>query len=155
MADIKKVAVIGAGVMGAGIAAQIANAGVDVVLFDIVPKDGADRTAIAKGAIDKLKKTKPAPLMHARNAKRITPANTEDDLKKLGECDWIIEVVIERLDIKQDLYKKIDKHRKKGSVVSSNTSTLPLATLVDGMPKAFQADFMITHFFNPPAICGC
>ena len=120
--EIKKVAVIGAGVMGAGIAAQAANAGVDVLLLDIVPKGAEDRDIIAKSAIAKLKKTRPAAFMHPRNAKRLTAGNIEDNLDKLGKCDWIIEVVIERLDIKQDLYKKIDKHRKKGSIVSSNTS---------------------------------
>ncbi|MBI1364000.1 MAG: 3-hydroxyacyl-CoA dehydrogenase [Proteobacteria bacterium] len=150
MTTVKKVAVIGAGVMGAGIAAQVANAGVDVVLMDIVPNGAADRTVIAKSAIEKLLKNKPAAFMHPRNAKRITPANTEDDMALLADCDWIIEVVIEKLDIKRALYKKIDKVRKKGSVVSSNTSTLPLHVLVDGMPKAFKQDFMITHFFNPP-----
>jgi 3-hydroxyacyl-CoA dehydrogenase len=150
MAAIKKVAVIGAGVMGAGIAAQIANSGVDVLLLDIVPKDGDDRSAIAKGAIAKLLKTKPAPLMHKRNAKLITPSNIEDDLAKLADCDWVIEAVIERLDIKRSLYNKITPHLKKSAIISSNTSTIPLAQLVEDLPVAVQKNFIITHFFNPP-----
>ena len=148
---IKRVAVIGAGVMGAGIAAHIANAGIPVHLLDIVPKDPkAPRNAIAAGAIEKLKKSNPAAFMHARNASLVTPGNTEDDLKVLAECDWIIEAVIERLDIKQALYKNIAIHRKKTAIVSSNTSTLPLAQLLDGQTKDFRAHFLITHFFNPP-----
>ncbi|MBI1308452.1 MAG: 3-hydroxyacyl-CoA dehydrogenase [Proteobacteria bacterium] len=150
MKPIQRVAVIGAGVMGAGIAAHIANAGVPVILMDIVPKGATSRNAIAAGAIEKLKKTNPAPLMSPKAAKLITPANTEDDMPLLAECDWIIEAVIERLDIKQSLYKTIAKHRKPGAVVSSNTSTLPLAQLLKGLPKDFRAHFLITHFFNPP-----
>jgi len=124
MKNIDKVAVIGAGVMGSGIAAQVANAGVDVLLLDIVPDKAADRNVLAQGAIDRLKKTDPAPLMHGRNARQITPGNLEDDLGKLADCDWIIEVVLENLEIKQALYRKLEQHRKPGSVVSSNTSTL-------------------------------
>src|SRR5690348_12814714 len=150
MSEIKKAAVIGAGVMGAGIAAHITNAGVPVVLLDIVPKDAKNRNAIAEGAVAKMLKTDPAPFMSKRNASLITPGNTEDNLDLLGECDWIVEAVIERLDIKQDLYKKIDKHRKKGSIVSSNTSTIPLHELEAGMPASLVPDFLITHFFNPP-----
>ncbi|MGE3770037.1 MAG: 3-hydroxyacyl-CoA dehydrogenase NAD-binding domain-containing protein [Bdellovibrionales bacterium] len=147
--EIKKIAVIGAGVMGAQIAAQCANAGVPVVLLDIVPKEG-ERTALAKGAIDKLLTMDPAPLMHKKNASLITPGNLEDDIQQLAECDWIIEAIIERLDLKQQLYKKVDMVRKAGSVVSSNTSTIPLRELVKGQSDEFQRDFMVTHFFNPP-----
>ncbi len=150
MAEIKKAAVIGAGVMGAGIAAHITNAGVPCVLLDIVPKTGDNRNAIAEGAVAKLLKTDPAPFMSKRNAQMITTGNIEDNLDMLADCDWIIEAVIERLDIKQDLYKKIQKARKKGSVVSSNTSTIPLKELEAGMPPEMVPDFMITHFFNPP-----
>lgn len=147
---IKKVAVIGSGVMGSGIAAQVANAGVPVILFDIVPKDaGDDRSKLAKGAIEKALKTDPAPFMHPKNAKLIQPANMEDDLALLGECDWIIEVVLEDLNIKHATYEKIEKNRKKGSIVSSNTSTIPLEKLIEGQGKQFASDFMITHFFNP------
>ena len=147
---IQKAAVIGAGLMGSGIAAQIANAGVPVLLLDIVPKDATDRSAIAKGAIDKLLKADPAPLMSKAAAKLITAGNIEDDLEKLKDVDWIVEAVIERLDIKQSLYRKIEPHRKKGSVVSSNTSTIPLQTLIKDEPESLQRDFVITHFFNPP-----
>ena len=146
---IKKVAVIGSGVMGSGIAAQVANAGVDVLLMDIAA-EGDDANAIVKSSLAKLQKVKPAALMHKRNAKRISIGNLNDDMEKLKDCDWIIEVVIERLDIKQNLYKQINKHRKAGSIVSSNTSTLPLEDLTNGMPKGFKKDFLITHFFNPP-----
>ncbi|MBL8662771.1 MAG: 3-hydroxyacyl-CoA dehydrogenase family protein, partial [Candidatus Odyssella sp.] len=148
--DIKKAAVIGSGVMGSGIAAHIANAGVPVMLLDIVPKGANDRSALARNAIAKMLKTDPAPFMHRDAAKLVTPGNLEDDLKALGDCDWIVEAVIERLDIKHDVFKKLEANRKKGSIVSSNTSTIPLAKLVEGLPESFQQDFVITHFFNPP-----
>ena len=147
---IRKACVIGAGVMGSGIAAQIANAGVPVLLLDIVPKDATDRSAIARGAIEKLQKTDPAPLMSRAAAKLITPGNIEDDLDQLQDVDWIVEAVIERLDIKQGLYHKLEAKRKSGSILSSNTSTIPLQVLVEGMPENVQRDFCITHFFNPP-----
>jgi len=152
---IERAAVIGAGLMGSGIAAQIANAGVPVLLLDIVPKDApkdsrGDRSTIARGAIDKLLKADPAPLMSKAAAKLITPGNIEDDLAQLQDVDWIVEAVIEKLDVKQALYRKIEPHRKKGSVVSSNTSTIPLQTLVKDEPESLQRDFCITHFFNPP-----
>jgi 3-hydroxyacyl-CoA dehydrogenase len=150
MSDINKVAVFGSGVMGSGIAAQVANAGIDVLLMDIVPRDADNRNQLAEGAIARLKKTKPAPLMSPGNAARIQAGNLEDDLSRLAECDWIIEVVLEDLAVKQSLYQKIQEHRKPGSIVSSNTSTLPLLRLTQGMPKDFTADFLITHFFNPP-----
>ncbi len=146
---IQKAAVIGAGLMGSGIAAQIANAGVPVLLLDIV-KDPSDRSAIAKSAIDKLLKADPAPLMSKAAARLITPGNIEDDLDKLKDVDWIVEAILERLDLKQALYRKIEPYRKPGSVVSSNTSTIPLATLVRDEPESLQRDFCITHFFNPP-----
>jgi 3-hydroxyacyl-CoA dehydrogenase len=148
--EINKVAVIGAGVMGAGIAAHMANAGVPVVLLDIVPEGAVNRSVIAEGAVTKLLKMEPAAFMHKRNAKLVTTGNIEDHIQLLAECDWIVEAVIERLDIKQDLYRKIDAVRKPGSLVSSNTSTIPLDHLVEGMPAGFAEDFLITHFFNPP-----
>lgn len=147
---IKKVAVIGAGTMGAGIAAQIANGGVEVVLFDIVPKGANDRSALARSAVAKLLKAEPAAFMDGRNARRITPANLEDDLDKLGDVDWIVEAVAENLEIKVSVYKKLEAARRKGSVVSSNTSTIPLADLCAELPARFAGDFLITHFFNPP-----
>lgn len=148
--NIQKVAVIGAGVMGAGIAAHIANAGTPVLLLDIVPQGATDRSQIAKAALDKLLKADPAPLMHTKNARLITPGNIEDDLPQLADCDWIIEAVVERLAIKQDLYRKLASVRKADAIISSNTSSIPLHELVAGLPDDFAAHFMITHFFNPP-----
>ena len=150
MSDIKSVAVIGAGVMGAAIAAHVANAGIKVKLLDIVKPGSEDRNAIAKAAIERFKKTQPNPLMSSAAARLITPGNTEDDFDSLAECDWIVEAVIERLDIKQALYARLASVRKPGSVISSNTSTIPLAELTAGMADSLKPDFMITHFFNPP-----
>ena len=150
MDAIRRAAVIGAGVMGAGIAAQFANAGVPVLLLDIVPKDTSDRTALATGAVARMLKTEPAPFMSTRAAQFVTPGNLEDDLGQLADCDWIIEAVVERLDIKRSLYRKIDAVRRPGSAVSSNTSTIPLRDLIEGQSETFQRDFLITHFFNPP-----
>ena len=151
MADnIRKVCVIGAGTMGAGIAAQVANAGVPVVLLDIVPKEGSNRNVIAEGAVAKMLKTEPAPFMSKSAAKLVETGNIEDHLDKVAECDWVIEAVIERLDIKQGLYAKLEAVKRDGTAVSSNTSTIPLANLVEGRSDAFKRDFLITHFFNPP-----
>lgn len=151
MADtIRKVCVIGAGTMGAGIAAQVANAGVPVVLLDIVPKEGSNRNAIAEGAVAKMLKTEPAPFMSKSAARLVETGNIEDHLDKVAECDWVIEAVIERLDIKQGLYAKLEAVKRDGTAVSSNTSTIPLANLVEGRSDAFKRDFLITHFFNPP-----
>ena len=147
---INKVAVIGAGLMGSGIAAHVANAGVDVILLDIVPKGTKKRSELALKAVEGMLKTEPAPFMEKRNAKRITCGNIEDDLGLLAEADWIIEAVIEKLDIKQSIYRQIDSVRKAGSIVSSNTSTIPCGDLINGMEESFQRDFLITHFFNPP-----
>ncbi|WP_374630585.1 3-hydroxyacyl-CoA dehydrogenase/enoyl-CoA hydratase family protein [Ferrovibrio sp.] len=150
MSEIKKVAVIGSGVMGSGIAAHVANAGIPVLLLDIVPNGANDRSMLAKGAIEKMLKTKPAPFMHARVAKLVTPGNIEDDLAKLADVDWICEAIIENVDLKRDLYAKLEANRKKGSIVTSNTSTIPLDLLTQGLPESFAADFAVTHFFNPP-----
>ena len=151
MADtINKVCVIGAGVMGAGIAAQVANAGVPVLLIDIVPKDGTDRDAVAKGAVAKMLKTEPAPFMSPAAAKLVETGNIEDHLARVAECDWIVEAVVERLDIKQSLYAKLEELKRPGTAVSSNTSTIPLGHLVEGRSEQFRRDFLITHFFNPP-----
>ena len=147
---IEKAAVIGAGLMGGGIAAHIANAGHDVVLLDIVPADGGNRSALAEGAVARMLKTDPAPFMEKADAKRIATGNIEDHLHLLSDADWIVEAVIERVDAKQAVYAKIDSVRKEGAIVSSNTSTIPSSVLLDGMPEAFARDFLITHFFNPP-----
>lgn len=141
--SIRKAGVIGAGVMGSGIAAHLANAGLDVVLLDMEKKfadAGVERQLKANGFMD------------AGFAKRIRTGSTVDDLALLADTDWIIEAVAEKLEIKQSLYRAIDGVRKEGSVVSSNTSTIPLSALVGGLPDAFAADFLITHFFNPPRI---
>lgn len=148
--NIHKVAVIGAGVMGAGIAAHIANAGIPVLLLDIVPEGATDRSQIANTALAKLLKADPAPFMHKKNARLVTPGNIEDDLPQLADCDWIIEAIVERLAIKQDLYRKLAAVRKADAIISSNTSSIPLHELVAGLPEDFAAHFMITHFFNPP-----
>ena len=147
---IERAAVIGSGVMGSGIAAHLANAGIPVVLLDIVPAGATDRNALAAGAITRMKTQEPAPFMHPSAAERITAGNIEDSLSLLADCDWIIEAVLEDLDAKRTLYRTIDAVRKPGSMVSSNTSTIPLKLLVDEMPASFAADFCITHFFNPP-----
>ena len=154
MAKIEKVAVLGAGVMGAAIAAHIANAGVPVALLDIVPEgagEGVDeRSPLATGAIARMLKTQPAPFMETRAAKLVTPGDLEDDLALLADADWICEAVVEDVAVKHDVYRRLDAVRKAGSIVSSNTSTIPLAKLVAGLPARFARDFAITHFFNPP-----
>ena len=150
MLSIQKVAVIGSGVMGSGIAAQAANAGLEVVLLDIVAQEGSDRDAVAKGAIQRMRKTNPAPLMHPRNAASIRPGNLDDHLDWLADCDLVIEAVLENLEIKKDLYQKVDAHRRAGCIVTSNTSTIPLDHLVADMPEDFRQHFAVTHFFNPP-----
>ena len=147
---INKVAVIGAGLMGSGIAAHVANAGHDVVLLDIVPSGAKKRSELALGAVERMLKTEPAAFMEKRTAKRVTCGNIEDDMKLLADADWIVEAVIEKRDIKQAIYRMIDGVRKDGSIVSSNTSTIPCRDLMDGMDESFQRDFLITHFFNPP-----
>ncbi len=147
---IKKVCVIGAGVMGAGIAAQVANAGIPVLLLDIVPREGDDRDAVAKGAVARMLKTEPAPFMSKGAAKLVETGNIDDHLDRVAECDWIVEAIVERLDIKQALYAKLEALKRPGTAVSSNTSTIPLGHLVEGRSEQFKADFLITHFFNPP-----
>jgi 3-hydroxyacyl-CoA dehydrogenase (EC 1.1.1.35) len=124
--DIKKVAVIGAGVMGAGIAAHIANAGIPVYLLDIVPKDADNRNSIAESAIAKLLKAEPAAFMHKNYARLVTPGNIEDHLDWVGDVDWVIEAVLENPAIKQELYRKLDNICRPDTLISSNTSTLPL-----------------------------
>lgn len=147
---IRKVAVLGSGVMGSGIAALMANAGIPVVLLDIVPQGAANRNQLTEGAVEKQLANNPSGFTHKGKAKLVTCGNLEDNLDQLKDADWIIEAVLEKLEVKQDVYRKVDAVRKAGSVVSSNTSTLPLHVLVKGMPDSFQQDFMITHFFNPP-----
>ena len=149
-AAIRRVCVIGAGVMGAGIAAQVANAGVPVLLLDIVPPGAADRDQLATAAVARMLKAEPAPFMAPEAARLVEVGNTEDDLARAAACDWIVEAVIERLDLKQALYRRLAELHRPGTIVSSNTSTIPLAALLAGLPEAFAGDFIITHFFNPP-----
>lgn len=150
---IRKICVIGAGVMGAGIAAQVANAGIPVLLLDIVPNTAehpADRNAVAAGALKQMGKAEPAAFMSVRAAKLVEVGNIEDDLARVAECDWVIEAIIERVDLKHALYEKLEAVRRPGTAVTSNTSTIPLGLLVEGRTDAFARDFFITHFFNPP-----
>ena len=148
---IRRVAVLGAGVMGSGIAAHCANAGLPVLLLDIVPPDGkGPRDAIARGALDKLKKAKPAAFMHPRNALLVRTGNFDADLAKVADADLIIEAVVERLDIKQALFAKLEKLAAPHAVIASNTSGLRIADMLAGRTEAFKQSFMVMHFFNPP-----
>ena len=147
---IDKVAVIGSGVMGAGIAAHCANAGCEVLLLDIVREESQDRSAVARNAIKMMHKANPEMLMHKRNAKRITPGNIEDDLHLLKDYDWVVEVIIENLEIKRNLYSKLSDYIGSNTILSSNTSTIPRSELVSELPEDISSRFLITHFFNPP-----
>lgn len=147
--EIGRVAVIGAGPMGAGIAAQFANAGIGVDLLDI-PGPASSRSAPAVAGIDR--QLKAGGFMHPVAAGLIRPGNIEDDMARLAQVDWIVEAVVERLDIKRDLFRRIDAIRRPGTIVSSNTSTIPRSALVEGQSDAFDRDFTITHFFNPPRV---
>jgi 3-hydroxyacyl-CoA dehydrogenase len=146
---IKKVAVLGAGVMGQGIAAHLANAGIDSLLYDIPPREGSDPRAVAKAGIANLPKLKPAALYRASDVSRITPCEYEADKARLAECDVIIEVVAEILPIKKKVFAWVAENRKAGSIVSSNTSGIPIAAMTDGMPEELRQHFLVTHFFNP------
>jgi 3-hydroxyacyl-CoA dehydrogenase len=134
---------------GCGHRAQVANAGIPVLLLDIV-RDPDDRNAVAAGAVAKMLKTDPAPFMSKAAAKLVETGNIEDDLAKIADCDWIIEAIVERLDLKHGLYEKIEAHRRPDAAVSSNTSTIPLGQLIEGRSEGFRSHFLITHFFNPP-----
>ena len=145
--DIKKVCVIGGGTMGSGIAAQCANAGVDVLLLDI--KSDGNANAVAEGSIQRIMESDPPLLMRKENIERISVGNIEDDLAGAGACDWICEAIVERLDIKKGLYSNLLPHLKPTTLVSSNTSTIPIKLLVEDAPQDFKERFCITHFFNP------
>ena len=158
MTVIRRVAVLGAGVMGSGIAAHCANAGIPVVLLDIVPPKLSEaernsktaRDSFAAGALAKLLKAKPAAFMHPRNAILVSTGNFEDDLERVKDCDLIIEAIVERLDIKQALFAKLEQLAAPHAVIASNTSGLRIADMVVGRSEQFRKNFMITHFFNPP-----
>jgi 3-hydroxyacyl-CoA dehydrogenase len=151
---IKKVAVLGSGVMGSRIACHFANIGVEVLLLDIVSKDaGADkksRNKLVNGELETALKSNPSPIYRKNFAKRITTGNFEDDLKDIAACDWIIEVVIERLDIKKQVFENVEKYRKPGTLITSNTSGIPIHLMNEDRSEDFQKHFCGTHFFNPP-----
>src|ERR1051325_10601598 len=151
MIQVKKAAVLGAGTMGAQIAAHLANAGVPTVLLDIVPKDDPnDRNKIARSGLEAAKKAKPAAFFTADRAALVSIGNFDDDLPKLKDCDLIIEAVVENLDIKRSLYEKVEQHRRPGSVIASNTSGIPLKLLAEGRSEDFRQHVLGMHFFNPP-----
>ena len=150
--QINKVAVLGAGTMGARISAHLANAGVPSYLFDIVPPDadGPARNRIAAAGLEAAVKSKPAAFFKPSLDCLITVGNFEDDLPKLAEVDWIIEVVVEDLNIKRELLKRVDAVRKPGTIITTNTSGLPVAKIAEGFPEDFRRCWFGTHFFNPP-----
>ncbi|KON90208.1 3-hydroxyacyl-CoA dehydrogenase [Sporosarcina globispora] len=164
MQQIKKAAVLGSGVMGSGIAAHLANIGIPTLLLDIAPReltdaekakgltleDKAVRNRISEGNRQKLLKQKPAPLTSKKNIALIEAGNFEDDMERLNDVDWIIEVVVENLAIKKQVFEKVDLHRKPGSIVSSNTSGISVEAMSEGRSDDFQKHFLGTHFFNPP-----
>jgi 3-hydroxyacyl-CoA dehydrogenase len=152
MKSIHKVAVLGAGTMGTRVAAHLANAGVPCFLLDIVPAGatGAGRNKIAAGGLDAARKSKPAAFYEASPSAFVTVGNLEDDLKRVSEADWIIEAVVEDLEIKRALLKKVDALRKPGTIVTTNTSGLPVAKIAEGFPDDFRRCWFGTHFFNPP-----
>jgi len=152
MKRINKVAILGAGTMGARIAAHFANAGVPSYLLDIVPPDadGPARNKVAAAGLDTAKKSKPAAFFSSSLASLITVGNFEDDLRKLADVDWIIEAIIENLDIKRALLQKVNAVRKPGSIITTNTSGLPVSKIAEGFPEDFRRAWFGTHFFNPP-----
>ena len=155
---IRKCAVLGSGLMGTGIAAHLANVGLEVLLLDIVPRDlpadqQSDPAARNRLAADNVKaalKAKPAPFYDPAFASRISVGNLDDDLAQIADCDWVIEVVVERLDIKRSLFERVEQHRRPGSLVTSNTSGIPIAQMAEGRSEDFRRHFCGTHFFNPP-----
>jgi 3-hydroxyacyl-CoA dehydrogenase len=161
---IKKVAILGSGVMGSRIACHFANIGVQVLLLDIVPKEPTEeeqrkglglsdkpvRNRIVNAALESTMKAKPASLYDGSFISRITTGNFDDDLPKIKDYDWVMEVVVERLDIKQSLFEKVEKHRKPGTLITSNTSGIPMHLMCEGRSEDFQKHFAGTHFFNPP-----
>jgi 3-hydroxyacyl-CoA dehydrogenase len=160
---IKKIAIIGSGIMGSGIACHFANIGVDVLLLDIVPRELNDtekakgltletqivRNRIVNDSLTASLKSKPSPIYHPSFASRITTGNLEDDIAKVKDVDWIMEVVVERLDIKKMVFENLEKHRTPGTLITSNTSGIPIKFMSEGRSEDFQKHFCGTHFFNP------
>ena len=161
--SINKIAIIGSGIMGSGIACHFANIGVEVLLLDIVPNklnekekakgfalnDRIVRNRIVNNALKNTLKSKPSPIYSKKFERRITTGNIEDDISKISEVDWIMEVVVEKLDIKKQVFEKIEKYRTKGTIISSNTSGIPIKFMSEGRSEDFQKYFCGTHFFNP------
>ena len=161
---IRKVAVIGSGIMGSGIACHFANIGVQVLLLDIPPKelneveqqkglslaDKLVRNRIVNSNLEKAIKSKPSPLYHSLFSKRIETGNLEDDISKIKDVDWIVEAVVERLDVKKSIFQEIEKYRTSGTLVTSNTSGIPIRFMSEGRSDDFRQHFAVTHFFNPP-----
>lgn len=162
--NIKKVAVLGSGVMGSRIAAHFANIGCKVLLLDIIPREvpkefaekgatkdtPAVRNSLVTKAFENAKKSKPAPFYHEDFAERITLGNFDDNMKDIADCDWIIEVVVESLDIKKKVFEQVEEYRKPGTLITSNTSGIPINLMLEGRSEDFQKHFCGTHFFNPP-----
>lgn len=155
---IRKVAVLGAGVMGSGIAGHLANAGIPSLLLDIVPPKAAEgeatgtrsfRDKFAASALVQLGKAKPAPLYTAKASGLIQVGNFEDDFARIGECDWVVEVVKEDMKVKQAVFERVEKHMKPGAIISSNTSGLSIKGMTEGRSATFKKNFLVTHFFNP------
>ena len=151
------VAVLGSGVMGSGIACHFANIGVEVILLDLIPKknngeinDITHRNSIVNDNLQKSINSKPSPLYDKKFLSRISIGNFIDDFSKISKADWIIEVVVENLEIKKKILKKIEKFRTPGTIISSNSSGIPIKNLCLGLSIEFQQHFLITHFFNPP-----
>ena len=161
---IKKVAIIGSGIMGSGIACHFANIGVEVLLLDIVPRELNDkekakgltleskvvRNRLVNDALRTSLKSKPSPIYNQKFSSRITTGNIDDDLHLIKNVDWVMEVVVERLDIKKVVFEKIEKHRTPGTLITSNTSGIPIKFMNEGRSEDFQKHFAVTHFFNPP-----
>ncbi len=161
---INKVAIIGSGVMGSRIACHFANIGVNVLLLDIAPKELNDKekangltldsklvkNRIVNEALQFALKSNPSPIYSKSYVNRISTGNLDDDLPKIADADWVIEVVVERLDIKQKVFENIEKYRKPGSLITSNTSGIPIHLMTEGRSDGFVKNFCGSHFFNPP-----
>lgn len=155
---IRKVAVLGSGVMGSRLACHFANVGLEVVLLDIVPFDlkeeekenKAARNRIVNDALKSTLKSNPSPIYTKDLAKRIKTGNFDDNLEWIADCDWVLEAIIEKLDIKQSLFERVEKFRKPGTLITSNTSGIPIEKMLEGRSEDFQQNFVGTHFFNPP-----
>ena len=161
---ISKIAVLGSGIMGSGIACHFANIGVEVLLLDICPKELSDseknrnlsidskevKNRIVNDMFNKCIKSKPSPIYNKKFIERVTLGNFEDDIEKISDVDWIIEVVVEKLEIKKTVFDLVEKHRTNGTLVTSNTSGIPIKLMNEGRSEDFKKNFAITHFFNPP-----